>query len=139
MAGSALRTLCGRDVRAPSGLLLSSFLGTGLIATITAPNSIQHSVGLDLVSNESAARAADSYGHVVALLNTDAFGVVAPREPIETACEFDCECRFVFFAVGILSRGVVHSFKRGPAGARRFFTATVVHTPVAQLAINLAF
>ena len=69
-----MRTGCPRSQH----LLLRCFFSPGLIAAVAAPDSFQP-VGLDLVSNKSAARAANSYGHVGALLDAYAVGVIAPN------------------------------------------------------------
>src|SRR5437667_12883654 len=66
-------------------LLLCCFLSPGLVSAVTAPDSVERAVRLDLVGNEATARAADSHGHVAALLNAHAIGVVAPNEPVGVA------------------------------------------------------
>ena len=101
-------TLKAATSRRTPHLLLRGAFSPGLVATVTAPNSIQ-AVRLNLVGDKTAALPANSYGDVVALLDAHAVGVIAPNKSVEIAGGLDGQFRFVFFAVGILAGRVVVS------------------------------
>src|SRR5258706_4639805 len=93
----------------PRRSLFRRFLGSSLIGAVTAPDSFQ-SIWSNLVSNKSAALAANADGDVAALLDPNAVSVITPNESVEVAGRLDGKLCLVFFAVGILARRLVVSF-----------------------------
>src|SRR5882762_8760237 len=92
------------------GLLLRSFLSSGFVGAVAAPDSFQD-IRFDFISHKSAACAADAYGDIGSLLDAHAIGVIAPNESIQIAGRLDPKLGLVFFAVGILTPCVVVSFQ----------------------------
>ena len=106
----------------PQAVLTSLFrrgLCPCLITAAAAPDSIKRSVGLDLIDNESTARAADAHRDVVAALDAHAVGVVAPNKVKEIAGGLNGEMRLVLFAVWVLSRCIVFAADSFEACASR--------------------
>src|SRR5947208_7470925 len=94
----------------PQAVLTSLFrrlLSSCLITSAAAPDSIQRSIRLHLIGDESTARAADADCDVVAALDAHAVSVVTPNKAIEISSRLNCQARLVLFTVRIFSRRVV--------------------------------